>query len=101
MNNHYTNKHARDLFGISHVTVQAWAQNYAEFLSAGATPPAGGTRVFDDSDLEVLSLVAEHKRRKISHEETVLALRAGQRGEIPNPTALDRLPPAAQTMILR
>lgn len=97
----YTTKHVTDLFLVSHETVKNWSQEFADYLSPSATPPAGTKRVFTDDDLRVFSLVSDYKKRGLTYSDAQVALKSGQRGEVPAPTALDRLPPVVQDMLVR
>jgi DNA-binding transcriptional MerR regulator len=97
----YTTKHLIDLYAISHETVRVWAEEFREYLSVSATPPKGARRVFTDSDLEVFSLVADYKRRGLTYADAHTSLRAGQRGDIPNPESVDRLPAVIQDTVRR
>jgi len=97
----YTTKHVTQLFSVSHETVKNWSQEFADYLSPTATPPAGTKRVFTDDDLQVFALVSDYKKRGLTYSDAQLALKSGQRGEIPEPTAIDRLPPIVQDMIVR
>jgi len=97
----YTTKHATNLFSVSHETVKNWSQEFADYLSPSATPPAGTKRVFTDDDLRVFALVADYKKRGLTYADAQLALRSGQRADIPQPDTIDRLPAVVQDMIVR
>jgi DNA-binding transcriptional MerR regulator len=100
MDNQYTTKHVIDLFAVSHETVKNWSHEFADYLSPSATPPAGTKRVFTDDDLRVLALVSDYKKRGLTYADAHMALKSNQRGEIPSPSSLDRLPAAVQDMIV-
>lgn len=76
-----------DFYKISRETVRTWSAEFAEYLSPTANPGKGRQRQFSDSDLAVLSLVAEMKNQGSLFDDIHLALRNGQRGTIP-PAAL-------------
>jgi DNA-binding transcriptional MerR regulator len=80
----YKSSDVQNLFGISYETVRRWADEFKPFLSEGANPGSGKHRVFDDNDLRVLSLVSSMKSGDMSLDEIHLALKAGQRGDIPS-----------------
>jgi DNA-binding transcriptional MerR regulator len=102
MDNHYTTKDMVGWFQVSHETVKNWASEFARHLSPSATPPAGSKRTFTDDDVKVFALVADHKKRGLTYADAHVALDAGQRGEIPSPTAeIERLPAAVQNILLR
>lgn len=72
-----------DVFHVTPQTVKRWASEFASYLSVSATPQAGKARLFTDADLEVLALVADMKAAGKTFEEIHAALKAGQRGDVP------------------
>lgn len=101
MENQYSTRHVIELFSVSHETVKNWTREFADFLSVGATPPAGQRRAFTEDDLRVFAVISEQKKRGLTYADIHASLKAGQRGDVPQPTALDRLPPVVQDMIVR
>lgn len=97
---HYTTKDIASLFSVSQETVKNWSREFAVYLSATATPPAGTKRVFTDEDTAVFALIADYKSRGLTYTDAHIALQAGQRGEVSAPTAIERLPVVVQDMIL-
>lgn len=80
---HYTTQHLEILFGITHTTVKKRAREFAEYLSPTATPPDGKRRRFTEEDIKVLALVDDLHKRGYGWEDAHLALKRGERGEIP------------------
>lgn len=74
----------KELFDVSHQTVRRWCDEFEQYLSSSATPPAGEMRLFTDDDLRVLALVAQVKNNGGIYEDAHARLRAGERGEIPD-----------------
>lgn len=97
---HYTTKDIASLFSVSQETIKNWCREFAAYLSATATPPAGSKRVFTDSDSEVFALIADYKNRGLTYTDAHVALQAGQRGEVPTPHSIERLPVVVQDMIV-
>lgn len=75
-------------FGVSRQTISVWCKEFAHYLSPTANPPRGAQRRFTESDMAVLTLVHGDKRRGLKVEEIHAALSAGQRGEVPQETAV-------------
>jgi DNA-binding transcriptional MerR regulator len=71
------------LLKVSRETIRAWSVEFHEYLSPGATPGNGRQRIFSESDLRVLSLIAIEKGRGALFADIHLALRNGQRAEPP------------------
>ncbi len=74
----------KDLFDISHQTVRRWSEEFEQYLSTNATPPAGQMRLFTEDDVSVFSLVAQVKNNGGTYEDAHARLRAGERGDIPD-----------------
>lgn len=74
----------KELFDVSHQTVRRWCDEFEQYLSSNATPPAGEMRLFTEEDLKVLALVAQVKNTGGTYEDAHMRLRAGERGEIPD-----------------
>lgn len=79
----YKTTELRQFFNVSRQTISAWCNEFAEYLSPTATPVGNTHRQLTDDDLEVLALVSEMSRASRPFAEIHLALRSGQRGEIP------------------
>lgn len=71
------------LFKVARETIRKWAIEFESHLSPSARPATGGIRRFTDSDLEVFALVSEMKDQGKVFDDIHAALRAGQRGDIP------------------
>lgn len=89
MNNIYTPEDLRTRLRPSKViakeTIRQWSIEFAEYLSPSASPSEKGKhRLYNDDDWTVFSLVAEMKDRGVTFEEIHLALKNGQRGELPD-----------------
>lgn len=69
--------------GVSPQTIRSWAAEFADYLSAAATPPKGQPRHFNDDDAAALALVAEMRSRLAGYEAIHAALAAGDRAEWP------------------
>ncbi len=72
-----------NLLDVSPQTIRKWCDVFAEKLSPTATPPSGEVRIFTDSDIQVLVLVAQMRQALASYEDIKQALEQGERGEIP------------------
>jgi DNA-binding transcriptional MerR regulator len=80
----YTSATLTALYGISRETVRVWVNEFREYLSPGATPSAGRQRIFSDGDMKVFALIHEMKGRGALYEDIHLALKNGQRGDLPS-----------------
>jgi DNA-binding transcriptional MerR regulator len=78
------------LFGVSSNTIRRWAAEFEAYLNPQANPGDEKTRVFMESDVEVLALVASMKaENRAPYEDIHAALKSGERGVIPEmPKAL-------------
>lgn len=94
----YNTKTVASLLNVSQSTIKNYTAEFGAYLSPSASPPAGGVRQFTDDDLLVLSLAAQMKKAGASYDEIHLALRNGQRGEIPAESA--EITPSASAMII-
>jgi len=74
------------LFGVQAQTIRRWTEAYSDFLSEGANPPKGDTRLFDDDDIGIFALIAEMNRINEPKRNIIAALRAGERGTLPEAT---------------
>lgn len=83
MDEFFTTQHVCRTFKVSHQTVKNWCDEFSTHLSPTALPEAGRKRVFTTNDLEVFALIAEYHKRGFRYEEAHAALKAGQRGQIP------------------
>jgi DNA-binding transcriptional MerR regulator len=68
---------------VSSETVRQWSIEFSQYLSPSGQPGSGKQKVFSDSDMLVLSLIAEMKQQRKTYEEIHVALQAGQRGDLP------------------
>lgn len=72
MNQHESPRKVSDLaaaFGVDANTIRQWCRRYAQYLSAGAKPPSGGTRLFSARDFSVLSYVHAALNSGMNHAE--------------------------------
>ncbi len=79
----YNTRHIAELLNIAPSTVKKYCGMYGRFLSADARPEKGSHRLFNADDLKVFSLIVERHKSGISHDDIILALDNGQRGELP------------------
>jgi len=77
----FTSKQTAKLAGIGHSTVRHYALEWAEYLSASATPPAGEVRHFTDEDVAVFRTIRVMRDRGATTEQIIAALDAGDRYE--------------------
>jgi DNA-binding transcriptional MerR regulator len=82
--NTYTTKDIAAIFKVSHQAVKTWAREFGLYLSPSAQPEAGKRRIFTDDDVRVFALVREYTQRGYNFTDAHLALKAGQRGDIPD-----------------
>ncbi len=97
----YTTAHITKLFEITHQTVKNWAKEFIAYLSPTAQPPEGKKRMFTLDDVKVFALVHDYSKRGFGYEDAHLALRAGQRGEVPNTSEIVPTVPPALLVTLR
>ena len=64
-------------------TIRYWARDYADFLSAGANPQKGDTRIFTNEDAAVFMLIASMRNDNANAEMIADSLAAGDRGQWP------------------
>lgn len=98
---HYITSSVAQLFGVTAQTVKNWAREFEAYLSPTATPPKGSRRSFTPEDLAVFALVRDYSQRGLSYEDAQVALRAGQRGEVSDSTALTTTEPPQIITLLR
>ncbi|MBX7254447.1 MAG: MerR family transcriptional regulator [Candidatus Promineofilum sp.] len=67
--------------GVSSSTIRNWAVDYGEFLSPGASPPAGQPRQFSEEDMRVFSTVAVLRGQLVEPVDIRAALSDGRRME--------------------
>ena len=79
----YSSKHLALLFGVSLETVRNWCDEFNDYLSMTANPGKGRHRSFTEEDMGVMSLVSQFKRQGMMYEDIHVALKSGERGEIP------------------
>ena len=65
------------LFGVNDQTIRVWCKQFADYLSAGATPEKGAARDFADDDLRVFRYVQYALSRGHSYDEVWSQLREG------------------------
>lgn len=80
---YYATQHLATIFGVSTTAVKNWAIEFSSYLSETAKPPDGRKRRFQESDCKVLALVNEYRLNGYTWEDAHVALRSGQRGEMP------------------
>ncbi len=97
-----TIKQAAELFNVTEITIRRWIEEFSETgkLSPAATPQQGRRRVLTDSDMEVIALVAEMKGQGKTFEDIHAALKAGQRGELPQSYSSELSTTSANTELL-
>lgn len=79
--------------GVSVSTVRRLTGEYADWLSPTATPRPGGTRVYTEQDVEVLSVIVAMRQDGAPEDEIIRAIESGV---IPtNVATLPPQPPAA------
>lgn len=75
MNQHEPPRRVTDLataFGVDPNTIRQWCKRYAAYLSDGAKPPSGGTRLFSSRDFGVLSYVDSALKSGMIHAEIAM-----------------------------
>jgi DNA-binding transcriptional MerR regulator len=77
----YTSRHLATLFGVTIETIRLWTIEFADYLSPTARPGTNKIRLYSQSDLEVMTLVAEFKVQNRTYTEIHATLKSGQRGE--------------------
>ncbi len=97
--NTYTTKDIAAIFKVSHQAVKTWAREFALYLSPSAQPESGKRRIFTDDDVRVFALVREYTQRGYNFVDAHLALKAGQRGDIPD-TASEITPTPPPQLII-
>lgn len=80
----YTTKHVATIYNITVETVRNWSIEFAEYLSNLTRPGKNKNRLFNVSDLEVLSLVAQMKDQGRTYGDIHATLKIGQRGSAPD-----------------
>lgn len=79
---YYSTAQTAATFKVTAQTIRRWTEDFRKFLSPGASPEQGRTRLFSDADMEVLALVAVLKAEGKQTEDIVAALAAGERGQM-------------------
>jgi DNA-binding transcriptional MerR regulator len=69
------------LVNVSGDTLRRWTSTYEPFLTPGATPPKGKTRLLSDHDIRVLLLVATLRDAGQDPEEIVARLETEQKND--------------------
>ena len=67
--------------GVSSSTIRNWAVDYGEFLSPGASPPAGQPRQCSEEDMSVFSTVSVLRGQLVEPVDIRAALSDGRRME--------------------
>ena len=80
----FKNENVQNTFSITEQTVRNWADSFAKYLSPGANPGSGATRLFTREDMAVFSLIAEMRGQGKKYDAIGLALENGQRGGLPD-----------------
>lgn len=88
----YTSRQIATLLNITGETVRARSEEFAEFLSHLANPGTKRQRQFNESDLRVMVLVNDMKNAGARFDDIHLALKNGQRGELPEAGATSITP---------
>lgn len=76
----YSMQSTSEIFNLSPSTLRNYCEAFAEFFSDHAKPPRGKHRNFTKEDLTVISLI----RNIGDYEAAYLALKNGQRGQLPD-----------------
>ena len=97
----YTTAHAIQMFGVTHQTIKNWSREFASYLSPSATPEQGKKRLFTLEDVKVFALVMEYHKRGLGYEDAHIALRSGQRGDVPQATDITATIPPSLLITLR
>lgn len=79
----YNTRHLAELFSISPSTVKKYCGIYGNFLSQDAKPDKGLHRLFDTDDLKVFSFIVSQVKVGERHDNIVMSLANGERGELP------------------
>lgn len=92
--NTYSTKDIAAFFNVSHQAVKAWAREFSDYLTPSARPEEGKRRVFQNEDVRVFALVRDYTKNGYNFSDAHLALKAGQRGEMPDtPADIVAMPP--------
>ena len=67
-----------NLFGVSKHTIRAWSKEFSAHLSAGASPPLGERRNYNEGDIQVFGLIAHLRRQNAQYSEIHQALNGGE-----------------------
>lgn len=100
--NTYTTKDIAAIYRVSHQAVKTWAREFAPYLSPAARPEEGKRRIFSDDDVRVFALVRDFTQRGYNFADAHIALKAGQRGDVPDTASeIATTPPATLVVALR
>jgi DNA-binding transcriptional MerR regulator len=72
--------------GVTRQTISNWTKEFADMLSAGATPPKGKVRNFNDADIEIIATIAHYRSQKRSYADIRAELQQGKTipaGDVP------------------
>ena len=67
--NNFQNRHIQNLFNISAPTVRTWSDEFSDYLSPSANPPANKTRYFTDTDIQVFATIARLRDERRTTDE--------------------------------
>ncbi len=100
--NTYTTKDIATIFKVSTQTAKIWAREFADYLSPTARPESGKRRLFTDDDVRIFALVREYTQGGFTFVDAHVALKAGQRGNVPSvPDDIIPTPPPQLLVALR
>lgn len=80
----YTASQVAKLFNTARETIRNWAIEFERELSPSSNPGDGRKRMFSDSDLEIIALIAEMKGEGKLYADIHAALANNQRGQVPD-----------------
>jgi DNA-binding transcriptional MerR regulator len=70
-------------YSVQPNTIRAWSRTFADYLTPGANPGKGETRIYTGDDARVIAQVAAMRQERASYETIRAALAAGDRGQWP------------------
>jgi DNA-binding transcriptional MerR regulator len=79
----YNTRHLTEIFSIAPSTVKKYCGIYGRFLSENARPEKGSHRLFDSEDLRVFSFIVDQLKIGSRHDDIIVSLANGARGELP------------------
>ena len=82
----YSPSAAAVVIGVSASSVRSWAREFSEFMSPGANPGDGSSRLFLDGDLAVLQVVKELRGREaLTYDQCRVRLREMPASDLQKP----------------